>query len=90
MTEITTASLLSSESLMAGVHVTAGGRTGQGLIAEHSNLTGEPSSTSSLDEVMVGLGSESEQHKQEVVGTGPQETRRRDRTEGGQHGNLVW
>lgn len=82
MTEITaSASLLSSASLMAGVHVTAGGRTGQELTAEHSNLTGKPSTTSSLDDVMVGLASESEQHKQEAVGRGSRERWRRDRTE---------
>lgn len=60
-TEVTAlASAFSSASPMAGVHVTAGGRTGQELTAEHSNLTVVPSSTSSLDGVMVGLGSESE------------------------------
>lgn len=60
-TEVTAlASAVSSVSPMAGVHITAGGRTGQELTAEHSNLTVVPSSTSSLDGVMVGLGSESE------------------------------
>lgn len=60
-TEVTAlASAFSSVSPMAGVHITAGGRTGQELTAEHSNLTVVPSSTSSLDGVMVGLGSESE------------------------------
>lgn len=82
MTEDTaSASWLSSASLMAGIHVTAGGRTGQELTAEHANLTGEPSSTSRPDEVIVGLGSESEQHKQEVVGRRSQERWGRDRTE---------
>lgn len=77
MTEITaSAPSLSSAPLMAGVHVTAGGRTGQELTAEHSNLTGEPSSTSSPDEEMVGLGRESEQHKRKVKRRGLQDGRR--------------
>lgn len=59
-TEVTAlASAVSSVSPMTGVHITAGGRTGQELTAVHSNLTVVPSSTSSLDGVMVGLGSES-------------------------------
>ena len=61
-TEVTDlAATLSSRSSILGVQVTAGGRTGQGATAEQLNLTGVPSSTSSLDGVMVGLGSESEE-----------------------------
>lgn len=54
-------SIYSSVSPMLGVHVRAGGRVGQGAAAEQFNLTGVPSSTSSLDGVTVGLGSESEE-----------------------------
>lgn len=74
MTEVTaSASTVSSASLTAGVHVKAGDRTGQELTAEHSNLTGDPSSTSSLGGVMVGLGRESEEHRWEDARGGPAE-----------------
>lgn len=55
---------VSSMSPTLGVHVRRGGRTGHGAIAEQFNLTGEPSSTSSLAGVRVGLDGESEGHKQ--------------------------
>lgn len=44
-----------------GVHVTSGGRVGQGTTAEQLKATAVPSSTSSLDGVIVGLGSVSEE-----------------------------
>lgn len=60
-TEVTNLlSMFSSVSPILGIHVRAGERMGQGATAEQFNLTGVPSSTSSLDGVMVGLGSESE------------------------------
>lgn len=57
-------SVVSSMSPMLGVHVRTGGRMGQGATAEQFNLTGVPSSTSSLDGVRLGLGGESEESKQ--------------------------
>ena len=61
ITEVTDlVSMLSSMSPALGVHVRTAGRTGQAETAEQFNLTGVPSSTSSLGGVMVGLGGESE------------------------------
>lgn len=62
ITEVTNlVSMFSSVSPILGVQVRTGGRTGQGATAVQFNFTGVPSSTSSLDGVMVGLGSESEE-----------------------------
>lgn len=54
-------SMFSSVSPILGVHVRSGGRMGQAAAAEQFNLTGVPSSTSSLDGVIIGLGGESEE-----------------------------
>lgn len=54
-------SVVSSVSPILGVHVRTGGRMGQGATAEQLNLTEVPSSTSSLDGVKIGLGSESDE-----------------------------
>lgn len=63
-TEVTDALCwFSLTSPIAGVQVRAGGRRGQGATAEHSNLTGSPSSTSTGGGVMAGSGSESEEWK---------------------------
>lgn len=54
--------MFSSMSPILGVQVKTGGRTGQGATAEQLNVTGVPSSTSSLlDGVTVGPGSESDE-----------------------------
>lgn len=66
-------SMFSSMSPIVGVHVRAGGRTGQGARAEQFNLTGVPSSTSSLDGFRAGLGSESEEVRQRGIGSRYQE-----------------
>lgn len=52
-------STVSLMSPVLGVHVSTGGRMGQGARAEQFKVTGVPSSTSSLDGVRVGPGRES-------------------------------
>lgn len=67
ITEVTElVAMVSSMSPNLGVHVRAGGRMGQADTAEQFKLNGAPSSISSQDGVMVGLGTESE----EVTGGG--------------------
>lgn len=65
ITEVTDlVSVLSSVSPILGVHVRTGGRRGHGATAEQFNFTRVPSSTSILDGVTDGLGSDSEKSKQ--------------------------